>query len=349
MTEDYVVIRALSPNARGDAICAFAYLVVKGNTIVEKGYELLDPEEAFDPVFNEITGTPQGDVSPGPTLQDFWLRLETVLRGQVVVAHHARYTLALLKASLKRYGITAPDFHFYSTLNLSRSCMERPSYDLEALSEFIGFPFVRGDLEGEVRAVQNLFAFLCAQFNLEKEKPAVLSQGICEGLDENLAARLNQLAGILEGIDADGQIDAREAARLEKWVEDNREYGIYAIFARIIRRLESMLEDHEIDEYERMELEMLAASMKESRIYHETALSLHILRGIMDGVVCNGKLENREVLRLRNWIRLHRDLRGVYPYDKAAWLISEAIADGVLETEEKEGLFQVFEEFSASS
>jgi len=93
----------------------------------------------------------------------------------------------------------------------------------------------------------------------------------------------------------DGIIDYKEVEKLKSWLEDNRLYKQYSLFNRIINKLEEILDDNIITEYERIELEKLVTSINSSKMYSESTLALQILNGILDGIVCNQKVNQKEI------------------------------------------------------
>lgn len=150
--------------------------------------------------------------------------------------------------------------------------------------------------------------------------------------------------GIIKGINYDGIIDDKEIEKLRLWVEDNRLYKQYSLFDRIINKLEEILEDNVITEYERIELEKLVTSINESKIYSESTLALQILNGILDGIVCNQKVNQKEIENLNIWLRQNDYLKDVYPYDKVLLEVNKVLEDGILTEEESNYIFDTFNE-----
>ena len=122
----------------------------------------------------------------------------------------------------------------------------------------------------DAKASQKIFEYLnynndigsCEKFEFESK--------LSDNLDSKLATNINTLYGIIKGITYDGIIDDKEVDKLKSWVEDNRLYKQYSLFNRIINKLEEILDDNIITEYERIELEKLVTSINSSKMYSES-------------------------------------------------------------------------------
>lgn len=165
-----------------------------------------------------------------------------------------------------------------------------------------------------------------------------------ESYQINQKTNINTLYGIIKGITYDGIINYKEVEKLKFWLEDNRLYKQYLLFDRIISKLEEILEDNIITEYERIELERLVTSINSSKIYNESTLSLQVLNGIIEGIICDQKVSQKEIDSLNIWLKQNDYLKDVYPYDKVLLEVSKVLEDGVLTTEESNYIFSIFNE-----
>lgn len=62
---------------------------------------------------------------------------------------------------------------------------------------------------------------------------------------------INELIGIIKGINFDGVINDKEVVRLQAWVDKNRNLAYDKRQMELIKRADSALEDHVIDEEEK--------------------------------------------------------------------------------------------------
>lgn len=344
--DNYVVFDIENPNARGNSICALGLLVIENGIIVDKKYTLINPEDRFDRTNSEITGLSGSMVLDAPTLRDYWSNIDELLTTKIIVGHNIKYDLSVLSKSLDRYDIPVPEFRYICTLQLSRELITASSYSLTNLLSAIGITHQAHHALHDAEATYQLFKYLTQKIKF-KDMPVntyEYVQTLRENLDSKLTSNINDLYGIIDGINYDGIVDAREIQYLQKWIDDNYQYRSYALFNRIIAQLSAILEDGVVSEYERFELVALVESIKHSKIYSDSTLRIQVLEGILKGIVCNHEIKDLEVINLQSWLRDSDYLKGIYPYDKIVNATEKILADGIITEEEKEYLYCEFDE-----
>ncbi len=345
MIKDYISIDIENPNARGNSICSIGIIVVKNNKVVDEEYALINPEDRFDINNSNITGLNYADVKDAPTFKDYWECIKELLENNIIVGHNITYDLTVIAKALERYDIEVPIFNYYCTLKLSRNLINTNSYSLDNLCNLLNINLENHhNALDDARASQKIFEYLnynndigsCEKFEFESK--------VLNRIDSKLETNINTLYGIIKVINYDGIIDDKEIEKLKSWVEDNRLYKQYSVFNRIINKLDEILEDNKITEYERIELEKIVTSINNSKIYSESTLALQILNGILDGIVCNQKVNQKEIDNLNIWLKQNDYLKDVYPYDKVLLEVSMVLEDGVLTEEESNYILSVFNE-----
>ena len=345
MIKDYISVDIENPNTRGNSICSIGIIIVKDNKIIDKKYSLINPEDRFDINNSKITGLTYADVKDAPTFKEYWKIIEDLFKNNVIVGHNITYDLSVISKALERYDIDAPVFNYYCTLKLSRKYINTNSYSLDSLCDLlkINLDNHHNALE-DALASQQIFEYLNKRNDIGNSEKFELINKVSDSMDSKLETNINTLYGIIKGINYDGIIDDKEIEKLRLWVEDNRLYKQYSLFDRIINKLEEILEDNVITEYERIELEKLVTSINESKIYSESTLALQILNGILDGIVCNQKVNQKEIENLNIWLRQNDYLKDVYPYDKVLLEVNKVLEDGILTEEESNYIFDAFNE-----
>ena len=344
--QNYIFLDIENPNSRGNSICAIGILAIQGSKIIDKKYSLINPEDRFDRTNSEITGLTESMVLDAPTLKDVWPELEPLLTNAIIIGHNIKYDLNVLSKSLDRYDISVPTFQYICTLQLSQELIYSKSYKLSSLLSAIGFSYQVHNALEDAQAAYQLFKYLATNFNLKKftvnsyEYTHVLK----EGLDSKLESNINDLYGIIEGINYDGVIDSLEIQYLQKWIDDNIKYKNYALFDRIINELTAILEDGVVTDYERKSLIALVDNVKHSKIYSEATLNIQILEGLIKGIVCNNEIRDIEIINLQTWLDRNDFLKGVYPYDKVLNAVEKILSDGIITEDEKIYLAQEFNE-----
>lgn len=345
MIKDYISVDIENPNTRGNSICSIGIIIVKDNKIIDKKYSLINPEDRFDINNSKITGLTYADVKDAPTFKEYWKIIEDLFKNNVIVGHNITYDLSVISKALERYDIDAPVFNYYCTLKLSRKYINTNSYSLDSLCDLlkINLDNHHNALE-DALASQQIFEYLNKRNDIGNSEKFELINKVSDSMDSKLETNINTLYGIIKGINYDGIIDDKEIEKLRLWVEDNRLYKQYSLFDRIINKLEEIIEDNVITEYERIELEKLVTSINESKMYSESTLALQILNGILDGIVCNQKVNQKEIENLNIWLRQNDYLKDVYPYDKVLLEVNKVLEDGILTEEESNYIFDAFNE-----
>ena len=263
----------------------------------------------------------------------------------IIVGHNITYDLTVISKSLERYEIEVPTFEYYCTLKLSMRFIEANSYSLSSLCDSLNINLEKhhNALE-DARACQKIFEYFNNNFNIGECNKFEFENKLLAKLDSKLETSINTLYGIIKGISYDGIIDNTEIEKLKSWVEENRIYKQYLLFNRIINKIEEILSDNIITNYERIELEQLVTSINSSKMYNESTLSLQILNGILDGITYNQEVNQKELESLKMWLKHNDYLKDIYPYDKIFLEVNKVLEDGKLTEKESKYIFNIFNE-----
>ena len=345
MIKDYISVDIENPNTRGNSICSIGIIVVKENKVVDEIYSLINPEDRFDLNNTQIMGLSYNDIKNAPNFKDYWNKISELFDKNIVVGHNVIYDLNVISKSLERYNIEMPEINYYCTLKLLKDNMSMESYSLDKVSKYLNIELKEHhNALSDASATQQIFEYLNRKYDIGKPENFRYECMLSENLDSKLETNINSLYGIIQGITYDELIDDKEIEKIKCWVDENRLYKHYSLFNRIITKLEEILEDNIITDYERIELLALVSSINKSKMYSEATLSLQILNGILDGIICNEKINQREIDNLRNWLKEHDYLKDVYPYDKVLLEVNKVLEDGVLSSEESDYLLKIFED-----
>ncbi|MCF0141564.1 MAG: hypothetical protein HUJ78_06105, partial [Mogibacterium sp.] len=136
----------------------------------------------------------------------------------------------------------------------------------------------------------------------------------------NLDASMDELIGIIDGIEYDGVINPLEVSCLREWLQNNKNIIINTEYSDFVKTVEDILEDDYIDENERDFLIKWANNYKE-RI-DDIGRNINILIGILKGVVAANIIQNKEIFELDNWLKNNDGLSGILLFDKILNCIS---------------------------
>lgn len=151
---------------------------------------------------------------------------------------------------------------------------------------------------------------------------------------------INELIGIIKGIDFDGVINNKEVLRLQSWVDKNRNLAYDKKQIELIKMVDAVLEDHVIDDSEK---EMMITACEEYlKASEDNTSRIYELNGIIEGIVCDGEVNEAEVWRLKEWMDAYgesiRDHKTSVELCKA---IDDILADGVVTEEEQAELLMM--------
>lgn len=344
--KDYIVLDIENPNSRGNSICAIGIIIVKNNEIYEKKYSLINPEDRFDMRNSEITGIDSSMVLNSPTLDEYWKEIKDLISNNVIVGHNVIYDLSVLSKSLKRYDINISEFNYICTLELSKQCLNLESYRLTEIAKYFNIEYNPHNALEDAMTSYLLYTKLIEIFGSQivVTKQYKYELIVKDDIDSKLSSNINSLYGIIKGINYDGVINDLEIDRLKKWINENEIYKQYTLFNKIINKLNRILEDNKITEYERIELANIVESINTSKMYSEITLNMQILQGIINGISCDKKIVIEEITNLKEWLQRNDYLSGVYPYDKVYAIVNTVLEDGILSEEEKSQLAISFDE-----
>lgn len=146
---------------------------------------------------------------------------------------------------------------------------------------------------------------------------------------------INELIGIIKGINFDGVINEKEVERLENWVSRNGNLAIDSQDIDLLKTVDMVLKDHIITDVERTLLLEKCNGYKE---LSSTNGKLYELNGIIEGIICDGEVNEEEVYRLRDWMTENGEyVRSQRPTSKLCNIIDSVLEDNIV-TEEEQGM-----------
>lgn len=154
---------------------------------------------------------------------------------------------------------------------------------------------------------------------------------------------INELIGIIKGINFDNVINGKEVMRLQSWVNQNRNLVYEPRQVELIKMVDEILEDKIITDIERETMIMCCDQFLKDM--SDERAKIHLLNGIIDGIICDGEVNEAEVYRLKDWIDHHeKSLRGYETSEKLCRKIDEVLEDGVVTQEEQKQLLRFLTE-----
>ena len=347
----YTIIDTENPNSKCDSICSISLIAVNEGIIELEKEFLVNPEDEFDSINIRIHHITPDMVKDKPTFKELWNEIEKYFTNSVIVAHNAQSAdLSKICKSLIKYEIEVPDIYYIDTLKLSKETFpELDRYGLKELSDFFCI-----DLDNHHNSLCDTKA--CFEILKEISKRRKItdkdvnkykytpSEPRSKKMKQNLILnKLNELAGVINGISVDQIIEEKEIDFLKSWIKENEDYKENEPFNKIIPIIELMIEDNVITDKEKEKLDGLYNIIYNNS--QSTTQKLQILNGIVKGITGDNNLRIEEIDGLKKWLNSNEDLKGNYPYDKIYETVEKVLEDNYITEDEKKELIAIFNRF----
>lgn len=155
---DVIAIDFETANNHASSACQLAAVVVRDSQIVsEHSWLIRPPRMYFSPRNIEIHGIHPEAVREAPTMEQVWSELSSLVDGQVLVAHNARFDIGVLVASLDAFDVACPALQFTCTRMLARAAWPgRSGYGLKPLGDWLGVQFRHHDALEDARCCAHI-------------------------------------------------------------------------------------------------------------------------------------------------------------------------------------------------
>jgi len=161
-----------------------------------------------------------------------------------------------------------------------------------------------------------------------------------------LIKAIESLLGLIEGIEIDRDINRKELTFLDDWLQSHEDVKTKHPFNEIIPLVESSIKDRKISEDEKEDILWLCKKLVNDSSYDDSVSSdIRRLHGILGGIAADGKILDKELKGLREWLSDHEDLKTCWPYDEIDSLITSVMADKKIDAKEHKLLLHWFSEF----
>jgi NAD-dependent DNA ligase len=161
-----------------------------------------------------------------------------------------------------------------------------------------------------------------------------------------LETAMHTLHGLVEGIQADANVNDKEVKRLIQWMSANKEFDEYHPFDEVNKAIHRILADGVVDVEERADLLWLVKQFEPGgNLYDVVTADIQRLHGYLSGILADGIINEQEIAALQAWVDEHEHLKSCWPYDELESIITHVMKDGILDAQEHEALIQFFGEF----
>ena len=342
------------PNRKNDSICSIGLIVVKNGEMQTKEYYLVNPEDTFDPFYTHIHHITQDMVKDQPTFPVIWEKIKQYFINSIVVGHNlVSADLPVLNKCLDRYGIDKPDIYYMDTLLLSKQYLA-PKYgikcNLATLSEFFHIPLNHHNAFSDTEAclgvfMKNLETGEVTEDDIYQYMPHESPRKHYRADHRLIDKAMNALSGLIQGINADQEINREEALALEKWLETNKDicndYRLIDVYNTIAQSMrDGVIESCELD---RILSKVNTYFYRQS--YTNSVDKIQEFMGIIEGISADQDINIEEVYLLENWMNDNKDLKGNYPFDKFFDLTHKVLEDNCISKDESVEILKLCDVF----
>lgn len=162
----------------------------------------------------------------------------------------------------------------------------------------------------------------------------------------NLNKSINNFIGIIEGIAVDSKINPQEIDFLNAWLDEHKEVLHKHPFNELAPVVQTAISDNFITEEERENILWLCEKLTSKEFYCEITSTMQRLHGLLAGIASDGLITENELKGLRKWLDDHEELATIWPFDEVNTLVTNVMADGVIDKEEHSMLLDFFMEFT---
>lgn len=160
---------------------------------------------------------------------------------------------------------------------------------------------------------------------------------------------LNILAGIIDGIEADGNISESEIIELNKWISNIGNRIQHNNYSELVAYIKEAISDNFLSPEEREEIINQCNHFVNNFMFYtyETGC-IQRLEGFLKGITLDKQLNDLELFKLDQLLESMPFLAGIFPYDELYTIITHILQDGIVTTEELNYLYSFIEMFNGA-
>lgn len=158
---------------------------------------------------------------------------------------------------------------------------------------------------------------------------------------------IKKLIGLIQGIDADYVVNKEELRYLKEWLNAQENYENRGQYKVIIKKIKDIIKDGVISKEEKNIILKISKNINEN-ILNSNDEFLKLL-GILEGICCDRKINEREILSLSDWLSKNQYLKGQLLFDKINNVIYKILEDKIMTNEEENNLLDLLDNIIVTS
>lgn len=254
----YVAIDFETANESRDSACAVGIAVIENGRVTRSFERLIrPPTDRFSEWSFRTHGIHWRDVEREDDFATVWTAIQDEI-GQpaFLVAHNAGFDQDVLATCCESSGIAPPDADFVCTIEAASSVWTLDNYKLPRVCEFLGIPLSHHNAKSDAEASATILLRALGHGYSLGNPPA--TGGVSAWAAKHLCAEIMELVG---AIMEDGRIAPEEIRAVAAWLRANPEAGAVWPGIELSRRVEAILQDGVIEEFELDEFRELCCAL----------------------------------------------------------------------------------------
>lgn len=163
---NFVALDFETANSSRASVCSIGLVEYKNGSIYKEYYRLVKPKKNYFASINiRVHGITRADVAEAEEFNSLWEReIRPLIEGKLVVAHNAQFDMGVLRAVLDEYSLSYPMLAYNCTVNISKKTWALPKYNLNVVSDHLGFSFTHHHALEDAKASAHIL--MCAKEEL---------------------------------------------------------------------------------------------------------------------------------------------------------------------------------------
>ena len=335
-------------NQRNDRICQIAIICDEDGREVYKKSWLVNPESEYSIRTINVHGITPDMTRNAPIFPDVWHEIHSYFESSLIVGQNVSFDLAVLDKVFQYYGIKFDALNYVDTMTKAKRCLKGlDKYGLRNLCDYFGIALDNHhDAMCDTEACRNVFYALnaFAPWTSSDTNTYWFGTANLKADPQDLESAMLDLDGIIYGISADGICEEREFLALQRWEKQYNNYRKCEAFNLAFSLVDNILREKTITPDDRYYIHRLSVEYQ-GKNYSRTTIALQQLKGIVNGIIADGLINENEVISLKGWMLQNIALKGNYPFDSIFELIEKVMEDRRISTEEHNELMSIFRKF----
>lgn len=322
--KDYIVLDLETPNFYCNSLSSIGIVVVEEGEIVDEIYSLINPEAHFDDFNISLTGIGPEDVENAPIFPEYWNEIEDLLCSNIIVGQNITFDLGVISKSLTRYNLPLPPFEYYCTLNSCKRNLNLPSNSLSYIvNHVLNTTYNAHNAMADAQMTNELFNFLDDYEQNRKDfiQTYYYRPKCKRDFNRKLDYNFNYLYGIIKKFNYIDKISYNYLKLIEKWYNENKYQNNHPLIENILLKVSYILNKKNLSKKEIRMIFQSFRPIKRSPEYPVLILKLQVLKGLLDSLLCEDFIEERDVIFLKNWMNNNNIKDKAYDdfYKKIDW------------------------------